>query len=205
MQIADPQVRCCGTIGGNVGGGDPANDMPALMQCLDASFVLESAGRFARGRGAGLSIRGRSSPRSSPAKCSPRLRFALPPAGHGHAYKKLKRKIGDYATAAAAVILEISGGKVQKASIALTNLGPTPLYANDAVARITGSALGAADVDAAVAAAEAMTAPVNDGRGSVEYRRRMAGVMVRRALIEAASRAGEVNGRNGGVFGWLRG
>ena len=202
-QIADPQVRCCGTIGGNVGGGDPANDMPALMQCLDASFVLESAGATREVRARDF-YRGPFVTALKPGEMLTKLRFAIPPVGHGHAYKKLKRKIGDYATAAAAVILEISGGKVQKASIALTNLGPTPLYANDAVARITGSSLGAADVDAAAAAAEAMTAPVNDGRGSVEYRRRMAGVMVRRALMEAASRAGEVKA-GGGVFGWLRG
>ena len=122
--------------------------------------------------------------------------------------KKLKRKIGDYATAAAAVILEMSGGKVRKASIALTNVGPTPLYAKDAVDRITGTALDTADIDAAVAAAEAITAPADDGRGSVEYRRKMAGVMVRRALAEAAGRAGDIKAADvksgGGVFGWLR-
>jgi carbon-monoxide dehydrogenase medium subunit len=202
-QIADPQVRYCGTIGGNVGGGDPGNDMPALMQCLNATFVLEAAGgtrEFAARdfyKGPFVTALGRG-------EMLTKIRFTPPPAGHGYAYKKLKRKVGDYATAAAAVILELSGGTVGKASIALTNVGPTPLYAADAVARITGTSLGAADIDAAVQAAEAITSPADDGRGSTEYRRKMAGVMVRRALMQAASRAGETKS-GGGVLGWLRG
>jgi carbon-monoxide dehydrogenase medium subunit len=201
-QIADPQVRYCGTIGGNVGNGDPGNDMPALMQCLNAIFVLESAGG-AREVAARDFYQGPYVTALKPGEMLAKIRIAAPPDGHGYAYMKLKRKVGDYATAAAAVTLEMSGGKVGKASIALTNLGPTPLYAKDAVDRITGTSLEAADIDAAVAAAEAITSPSNDGRGSVEYRRKMAGIMVRRSLIEAKGRAGEVKS-GGGVFGWLR-
>ena len=207
LLIADPQVRYCGTIGGNVGNGDPGNDMPALMQCLDASFVLESASGV-REVAARAYYQGPYITALKPGEMLTKIRFAAPPAGHGYAYKKLKRKVGDYATAAAAVILEMSGGKVRKASIALTNVGPTPLYAKDAVDRITGTSLDAADIDAAVAAAEAIAAPADDGRGSVEYRRKMAGVMVRRALAEAADRAGDIKAADvksgGGVFGWLR-
>src|SRR5258708_35942518 len=44
-QIADPQVRYCGTIGGNVANGDPGNDMPALMMTLGASYRLQGASR----------------------------------------------------------------------------------------------------------------------------------------------------------------
>ena len=211
-QIADPQVRYCGTIGGNVGNGDPGNDMPALMQCLDAVYILESAGgtrrvparAFYQGPFFTSLMRG---------EMLTKLLIPIPPAGHGWAYRKLKRKVGDYATAAAAAILEMSGGKVLRASIALTNLGPTPLYAKDAGDRITGTTLDAADIDAAASAAEAITAPSDDGRGSAEYRRRMAGVMVRRALAEAKSRAGDIPPAahtttpksGGGMFGWLRG
>jgi carbon-monoxide dehydrogenase medium subunit len=202
QQIADPQVRSCGTIGGNVGNGDPGNDMPAVMQCLDASFILEKEGGT-REVSARDFYEGPFFTALGPGEMLTKVRFAAPPAGHGHAYRKLKRKVGDYATAAAAVILQMSGGKVQKASIALTNVGPTPLYARDAVDRITGTSLEAADIDAAVAAAEAIASPADDGRGTVEYRRKMAGVMVRRALIEARSRAGEVKS-GGGLLGWLR-
>jgi len=207
-QIADPQVRARGTLGGNVGNGDPGNDMPALMQCLDARFVLETA-RGNREVAAREFYQGPFTTALKPGEMLTRIRFDAPPAGHGHAYQKLKRKIGDYATAAAAVILEISASTVQKASIALTNVGPTPLYARDAVDRITGTNLEAADIEAAAAAAEAIATPSQDGRGSVEYRKSMAGVMVRRALEQAASRAGEVertSGRSGGgILGWLKG
>jgi carbon-monoxide dehydrogenase medium subunit len=202
-QIADPQVRYSGTIGGNVGGGDPGNDMPALMQCLDAAFVLESAGGV-REVAAREFYQGPFTTALATGEMLTKLRFPAPSAGHGYAYKKLKRKIGDYATAAAAVILEMSGGKVQKASIALTNVGPTPLYAKDAADRITGTALEAADIDAAVAAAEAIASPADDTRGSADYRRKMTGVMVRRALEEAKARSGEAKS-GGGVFGWLKG
>lgn len=201
-QIADPQVRYCGTIGGNVGGGDPGNDMPALMQCLGATFVLESANGV-REVAARDFYQGPFSTALAAGEMLTKIRFAAPLSGHGYAYKKLKRKVGDYATAAAAVILEMSGGRVNKAAIALTNLGPTPLYAKDAVDRITGTSLEAAEIDAAVAAAEAITTPADDGRGSVEYRRKMAGIMVRRALTEAKSRVGDTK-TGGGVFGWLR-
>ena len=119
-------MRYCGTIGGNLGNGDPGNDMPAVMQCLDATYVLKARAAFAKSR-RGPITRGLLSPRSSQAKCSPSVRFRAPPAGHGYAYKKQKRKVGDYATAAAAVILEMSGGKVREGAIALTNVGPTPI------------------------------------------------------------------------------
>src|SRR3546814_20524912 len=63
----------------------------------------------------------------------------IPAAGHGYAYEKLKRKIGDYATAAAAVVLTLRGGTCETASIALTNLGETPLYAAEAAAALVGT------------------------------------------------------------------
>ena len=60
------------------------------------------------------------------------IRIPVPPAGHGYAYEKLKRKIGDYATAAAAVILTMDGGKVATCAIGLTNVADTPLFAEEA-------------------------------------------------------------------------
>ena len=122
-------------------------------------------------------------------KSSPAIRIKLPPAGHGWAYEKLKRKVGDYATAAAAVVLVMQGGRVAQVAIGLTNVGDTPLFAEAAGTILTGSTLDAATVDRAVAAAEAITAPASDGRGPAEYRTKMAGVMLRRALARAASRA----------------
>ncbi len=208
LLIADPQVRYCGTIGGNVGNGDPGNDMPGLMQCLDAVLILEST-EGTRQVAAREYYQGAYFTSLQPGEMITEISFQTPVSGHGYAYTKLKRKVGDYATAAAAVLLEMTGGTVRGASIALTNVADTPLYANDAVEAITGTGLEAADVDAAVRAAEAITDPTEDGRGSAAYRTAMAGIMVRRGLETAKERAGEAgprgdNGNEGGVFGWLK-
>lgn len=188
LVIADPQIRAVGTIGGNVVSGDPGNDMPALMQCLDASFVLT-------GRTGERTVAARAFYQGSymtdlrAGEILSAIRIPIPAQGHGWAYEKLKRKVGDYATAAAGVILAMSDGRVSHAAIGLTNVGDTPLFAEQAGAILTGSGLDAATVDRAIAAAEAITSPASDGRGPAEYRTKMAGVMLRRALARAASRA----------------
>ena len=78
----------------------------------------------------------------------------VPPAGHGYAYEKLKRKVGDYATAAAAVVLTMAGGKVATCKIGLTNLAETPLLADDAAKAVIGTSLDPATLKKAAAAAE---------------------------------------------------
>ena len=72
------------------------------------------------------------------------IRFPVPPIGHGHAYEKLKRKVGDYATAAAGMVLTMQGGRVAHVAIGLTNVGDTPLLADQAASILTGSTLDAA-------------------------------------------------------------
>jgi len=188
LQIADPQVRCKGTIGGNVANGDPGNDLPAVMQCLGANFVLHGAKGERRVLAADF-YQGAYATSLGPGEILTAVRIAAPPAGHGFAYEKLKRKIGDYATAAAAVILTLGGGKVASCTIALTNLGQTPLLARDAAKLALGSTLDPATVKKAAASAQAITDPSADGRGSADYRRAMAGVMVARALAKAHARA----------------
>ena len=114
----------------------------------------------------------------------------MPPAGHGFAYHKLKRKIGDYATAAAAVMLTVTGsGDIGSASIGLTNVAETPLWAEGSSNILIGSKLDAATVKNAVAAAEKITSPASDRRGTPQYRTKMAGVMLARALARAKERA----------------
>lgn len=188
LVIADPQVRYVGTLGGNVANGDPGNDMPALMMCLGATYHLTgktgdrkvAAREFYQGTYVTALKQG---------EIVTAIRIPAPPAGHGYAYEKLKRKIGDYATAAAAVILKISGGKVAECSIGLTNVGDTPLWADKAAKMLVGSPLDAATVKKAVAAAEAITSPASDNRGPAQYRTKMAGVMLTRALARAKLRA----------------
>jgi carbon-monoxide dehydrogenase medium subunit len=188
LQIADPQVRALGTIGGNVANGDPGNDMPAVMQALDAVYLLRS-------RKGSREVRARSFYEGAfvtaleDGEIVTAVRIDAPPAGHGWAYLKQKRKIGDYATAAAAVILAMQQGRCASAAVALTNVGDTPLFAEAASQVLAGSAVDQAAIDNAVAAAEAITNPAADERGPAQFRTKLAGVMVRRAIEQALARA----------------
>ena len=137
-QIADPQVRYMGTIGGNVANGDPGNDMPGVMMALDASYVLRGPGGE-RGVAARDYYQGAYTTAASPGEILTAIRIKAPPAGHGWAYEKLKRKVGDYATAAAAVILTVSGGKIATCAIGLTNVADTALFAKDAAQAVIGT------------------------------------------------------------------
>jgi aerobic carbon-monoxide dehydrogenase medium subunit len=186
--IADPQVRYVGTIGGNVANGDPGNDMPALMMALGASYVLQGA-RGARRVAARDYYLATYETAAEPGEVLAAIRFPVPPRGHGWAYEKLKRKVGDYATAAAAVILTVSGDKIASCAIGLTNVGGTALFAKDAAASVIGTALDKPTLARAAEAATAIAEPAADGRGSAEYRAKMAGVMTARALTRAFARA----------------
>jgi carbon-monoxide dehydrogenase medium subunit len=189
LLIADPQVRYRGTIGGNVANGDPGNDMPALMMTLGATYRLEGA-NGAREMAAAEFYQGAYFTALEPGEILTSIAVPAPAAGHGYAYEKLKRKVGDYATAAAAVVLTMSGGKVATCAIGLTNLNETPLLATDAAKAVIGTSLDAASLKKAAVAAEAIMAPAADARGPVEYRKHVGGIMVTRALQRAASRAG---------------
>ena len=182
--IADPQVRYMGTIGGNAANGDPGNDMPAIMITLGAVYVLRSASGERRVAARDYYL-GVYETAAQPDEILAAIRIPTPPKGHGYAYEKLKRKVGDYATAAAAVVMTVSGGKVATCAIGLTNVSERPLFAKDAAAAVIGTALDKASVGKAVAAAEAIASPAEDARGSVEYRTKMAGVMTARALARA--------------------
>ena len=187
LLVADPQVRYRGTVGGNVANGDPGNDMPALMMTLGATYRLEGTSG-AREVAAGEFYQGAYFTALEPGELLTSVSIPVPPAGHGYAYEKLKRKVGDYATAAAAVVLTIVGGKVATCSIGLTNLHETPLLAADAAKAVVGTSLDAASLKKAATAAEAIMSPAADARGPVEYRKHVGGVMVVRALQRAAGR-----------------
>ena len=188
LQVADPQVRYVGTLGGNVANGDPGNDMPAVMMCLNATYhVMGKSGE--RRIAARKFYQGAYFTALEAGDVLTAIRIPAPAAGHGYAYEKLKRKIGDYATAAAAVVLTLSGGKVATCSIGLTNVAETPLWAEEAGKILVGSSLDAATIKRAVTAAEAITSPASDARGPAQYRTKMAGVMFARALARARSRA----------------
>lgn len=186
LQIADPQVRYMGTIGGNVANGDPGNDMPGLMQCLDATFVLVGADGertlAAREFYEAAYMTGRDDE-----EILTQIKFEAPAAGY--AYEKQKRKIGDYATAACAVLLSRDGDKVGTASVAMTNLSDVPVWSESAANALVGTTCDKDAVKAAVAAALADVDPAEDNRGPVEFKKHVAGIIISRAIERAWSRA----------------
>ena len=186
--IADPQVRYKGTIGGDIAHGDPGNDHPALMLALDASFVLRGANgeRIVKADGYFLGL---YSTLAEPGEILTQIRIPIPAAGSGWSYQKFKRKTGDFATAATAVLLQMNGSSVAKVNIALTNVGPTPLKARAAEAYLTGKAVNEASLDEAARLAMSICEPSPDQRGDAAYKTAMCGEMTRRALQAAHARA----------------
>jgi carbon-monoxide dehydrogenase medium subunit len=189
FQIADPQVRYCGTLGGNLANGDPGNDMPAVMVALGATYGVKGP-HGEREVAARDFYEGAYSTALREGEILVSVGIPMPADGHGYAYEKQKRKVGDYATAAAAVVLTMSGGACTSAAIALTNVADTPLFARDAGDAVVGTAVEEAAISEAVRRAQRITSPSADGRGPVDFRTHVAGVMVRRALARAKERAG---------------
>ncbi|MEZ5864112.1 MAG: xanthine dehydrogenase family protein subunit M [Geminicoccaceae bacterium] len=188
LQIADPQVRYVGTIGGNVANGDPGNDMPGVMQCLDAAFELTGPGGTREVAARAFSEAAFTTARAED-EILTRIIVPVPRAGSGYAYLKQKRKIGDYATAAAAVLLSLGNGSCTSAAIAMTNLAATPIFSAAAGAALVGTTLDDTAIGAAVAAMLAAIDPATDNRGPIEFKRHVAQLMLRRAIAEAAGRA----------------
>ncbi len=186
--IADPQVRYKGTIGGDISHGDPGNDHPALMLALNAAFVLKGpkGERVVKANGYFL---GMYSTLLDPSEILTQIRVPVPAAGSGWSYQKLKRKTGDFATAATAVMLWMSGGSVAKVDIALTNAGPTPLKAKAAEDYLTGKPINEASLAEAARLAMSICDPAPDQRGDAAYKTAMCGEMTRRALQAAHARA----------------
>ena len=187
--IADPLVRNRGTIGGNVANGDPGNDQPAIMVAVGA--ILVARGSKERTIPAGQFYKGLYSTALAPNEILTEIRIPVPPARSGGAYVKLKRKTGDFAVAAAAVQLTLDAkGAVERAGIALTNAGLTPLDVADAAKYLAGKTPDEKTIAEAAKMAAAKSAPPADRRGSVEYKREMARVLTARALRKAVQRAG---------------
>ena len=189
--IADPLVRNLATVGGNLAHGDPANDHPATMLAFRAQVVATGPGG-ARTIAIDDFFTGLFSTALQPDEILTEIRIPAPPPRSGGAYKKLERKVGDFATAAAAVQLTLgAGGEVASAGIALTNAGPTPVRASDAEQFLTGQAPTDERIEEAARRTAAAAQPSADRRGSVEYKREMARVLTARALRIALERAQE--------------
>lgn len=188
--IADPLVRNRGTFGGNIANGDPANDGPAIIIALGAELAV----RGPKGERSVAANRFYKDLYTTDLKADEilvEIRLPVPPARSGSAYRKLKRKTGDYAAAAVAVQLTLNGsGAVERAGIALTNVGPTPLQAVESEKYLIGKTPDEKTIAEAAKLAAKAASPSADRRGSIEYKREMTRVLCGRALKAAAQRAG---------------
>jgi carbon-monoxide dehydrogenase medium subunit len=187
--IADPLVRNLATVGGNLAHGDPANDHPATMLALGAE-VVAAGPNGTRTIPIDDFFLGLFWTALEPDEILTEIRVPAPPPRSGGAYFKLERKVGDFATAAAAVQVALGeSGEVARAGICLTNAGPKPLRAAEAERFLTGKQPGGEVIAEAARLAAAAALPTADRRGSVEFKREVARVLTARALKRALERA----------------
>jgi carbon-monoxide dehydrogenase medium subunit len=187
--IGDPQVRNWGTIGGSVAHADPASDWPAALLAANAKVVC-------RGRGGERVIAARDffldtfTTAIEPTEVLTEIRFGRRPKGLGGAYVKLERRAGDFATAGVAAIVRLAAdGSIEWAGLGVTGVSGSPFAATDAEAVLKGQATSEELFRSAGAAAAAMSEPVADVRGPVEYKRAMVAELTVRALRQALVRA----------------
>jgi len=185
--VATVRIREQATLGGNLAHADPAQDPPVTLLALDGVAVARS--RFGERR-IPLDALFADIFETSLEPGELLLRVELPalPAGARTTYKKfLPATFDDYATVSvAAVIAKDGAGACTHARIALGGAGPVPLRAREAERSLTGRPLDDAAIREAAALAAAATDPIDDLRGSAEYKRAMAGVWTERALREVA-------------------
>ncbi|HSE64214.1 MAG TPA: xanthine dehydrogenase family protein subunit M [Thermoanaerobaculia bacterium] len=188
--IADPIVRNLATVGGNLAHGDPANDHPATMLALQAQ-VVATGPKGERTIPIDEFFTGIFSTALAADEILTEIRIPVPPPRSGGAYVKLERKVGDFATAAAAAQVTLGAdGTIQRAGIGLTAAGPTPIEAVEAERFLAGKKPDAAAIQEAARLAAGATSPSADRRGTVEYKREMARVLTARALRKAVEKAG---------------
>jgi carbon-monoxide dehydrogenase medium subunit len=188
--IADPIVRNRATIGGNLAHGDPANDHPATMLALGATVVARGP-KGERTIPIGEFFKGLFTTALAHDEILTEIRIPIPPARSGGAYVKLERKVGDFATAGAAVQVTMGkGDTVERAGIGLTNAAPTPIKATEAEKYLVGKKPDAAVIAETARLAAKATSPTADRRGAVDYKREMARVLTMRALKLAVDRTG---------------
>ena len=185
--IADPVVRNRGTIGGSLCQADAAEDLSAVATALHATLVITGLdgervvsiddfhlGPYMTAVGDGELLT--------------EIRLPLR-GGAGSAHEKVERRAGDWAIAAASAAVWIDGGTIVDAGIGLSAVGPTTIHVDRAAELLRGSAPSDELFAQAGEIAAADCVPIADGRGPVDYKRHLAGVLTTRALRRAAGRA----------------
>jgi aerobic carbon-monoxide dehydrogenase medium subunit len=194
--IADPVVRNRGTIGGSLCQADAAEDLAAVCGAVKAQAVIRGAsgervvamdefhiGPYQTAVGDGELLT--------------EIRIPLRPGG-GSAHVKVERRAGDWAIAAASAAVWIEDGKIADAGVALSAVGLTTIHLSRAEELLRGQAPSEELFAQAGEIASADCSPTPDGRGPVDYKRHLAGVLTQRALDRAAARAGQRIGLEGG-------
>jgi carbon-monoxide dehydrogenase medium subunit len=182
--VGDPQVRHRGTFGGSLVHADPAADLPAVALALDAVMV-------ARGPGGEREIAARDffvgffESALHPHEVLREVRIRVPAPGHGAEFLKFNRRAQDWAAVGVAALVERDGGVVSRAAVALVNMGATPLRASGVEAALVGTRGDASAVARAADHAADGTSPASDLAASADYRRHLARVLTRRALVAA--------------------
>ena len=187
--IADPLVRSQSTICGNLAHGDPANDHPATMLALGAT-VIATGPSGQREIAIEDFFPGLFTTALEANEILTEIRVPLPPPSSGGAYLKLERKVGDFATAGVAAQLTLDGaGVCQRAGVGLTNVGLTPIKAKQTESFLSGKKLDDATIKQASELAASEAQPMDDIRGSADYKRDLVRVLTSRALTQAVNRA----------------
>jgi carbon-monoxide dehydrogenase medium subunit len=186
--IADPQVRNRGTVGGDIVHGDPGNDHPAIMMAADATLVVRGPDGERALPASGFFL-GTYWTQLEEGELLTEIQVPAFGAHTGHGFNKLKRKTGDYATAASVVVLTLDGDRCSEIRIALTNVAPMAIRAEQAEDSLRGQVISDALIEQAAQQVMAVCEPVEDLRGDAEYKTHMAGEMTRRSIRDALARA----------------
>ena len=187
-QIGDPQIRNAGTIGGALAHADPSGDWGAVILALNGEFKVRGP-TGERIIGVDQFFSGMFETALKPNEILTEIRVPIPPQPKAGAYKKLERKIGDFATVGVAVQLNVAGNTISDADIGLTAVGSTPVRAVAAEDQLKGKAADETVIEAAGKAASEVSEPTADLRGSVEYKKAMVLEFTKRAITQALERA----------------
>jgi len=184
--VADRQVRHRGTFGGSLAHADPAGDLPAVATALDASFVVAGAGGARRTVPASEFFLDYLQTALQPDEMLVEVRLPKLGDGWGFHYEKFHRVAQAWAIVGVAAAVRRSNGSIAEARVGLTNMGPRPVRASAVESALAGVAADEASVGAAAAHADEGTDPPADLGGQADYRRHLARVLTRRAVLAAA-------------------
>ena len=187
-QISDPIVRNLGTVVGSLAHADPQGDWGSALLAAGAQLEVASSGGT-RTIPLDELFQGPFTTSLQPNEIATAVQIPDPGPSAGGTYLKLERKVGDFATVGVAVHLSLDNGKVGRAGIALTGVGPRNLRATAAEESLAGAALDDDTITGAAQLAAEAAEPRSDHRGSADYKRSVVRVFVERGLRKAAETA----------------